>query len=175
MLRASWFVLLLSFATFGCTEDGESADPPTPPGAEPGGETVDGVPLDTVALHEYLRSGAYRAWAGESAPHPSTGPHGGNVRTYVSPGLLASLQQAGAHPKDATTIKELYGSGSTVTGWAVGIKLADDSDGGRAWYWYEVFSTQPGARPAFAGQGLPLCGNCHSDGRDYVLTPYPLQ
>lgn len=98
------------------------------------------------------------------------------MRTFLSPGLLASLQQGdSAYPKEATAIKELYGSGNSVTGWAVGIKLANDSDGGRAWYWYEVFSTQPGARPAFVGRGLPLCSNCHRDGRDYVLTPYPLQ
>jgi hypothetical protein len=171
MRSASWLVLFLSVAAIGCTED----DEPSAPSSEPGAKTIDGVPLDAAALHEYLRGGAYKQWAGESTPHLSTGPHGGKVRTFVSPGLLTSLQQASAHPKDATAIKELYGSGDSVTGWAVGIKLASDSDGGKAWYWYEVFSTQPGASPAFSGQGLALCSNCHRDGRDYVLTPIPLQ
>lgn len=179
MRCVSWLVLLLSVttvATAGCTEDEASGDPSPPPGAEPRTETVDGVPLQSAAQHEYLRSGAYRRqWAGESAPHQSTGPHGGKVRTFVSPGLLTSLQQASDHPKDATAIKELYGSGDSITGWAVGIKLDGDSDGGKAWYWYEVFSTEPGTRPGFAGQGLALCSNCHRGGRDYVLTPFPLQ
>lgn len=175
MHRASRFVSLMSVALLGCTEDAEPSDPPSAPGAEPGEQTVDGVPLASVALHEYLRGGAYRAWAGESAPHRSTGPHGGDVRTFLSPGMLTALQAGTSLPKDATAIKELYGSGDSVTGWAVGIKLAGDSDNGKAWYWYEVFSTQPGASPAFAGQGLPLCSNCHRAGRDYVLTPYPLQ
>jgi hypothetical protein len=153
----------------------DAAAPDATPDAAPGDATVDGVPLDAAALHEYLRGGAYRAWAGESAPHLSTGPHGGKVRTFVSPGLLTSLQRGGAHPKDATAIKELYGAGDAVTGWAVGIKLAGDSEGGKGWYWYEVFSTQRGASPGFAGRGLALCSNCHRDGRDYVLTPVPLQ
>ncbi len=175
MLRAFWILSWLSVTSIGCAEEAESEGPDEPPGAMTGRLTADGVPLDAAALHEYLRGGAYRQWAGESAPHRSTGPHGGDVRTFVSPGLSASLQAGAAHPKDATAIKELYGSGDSVTGWAVGIKLAGDSDGGKAWYWYEVFSTQPGASPGFAGQGLPLCSNCHRDGRDYVLTPFPLQ
>lgn len=170
-------VLLLSVAALGCAEEA-SPPPPPPSDGEPGATTADGVPLEEAALHEYLRSGAYQQWTAESAPHPSTGPHGGKVRTFLSPGLAASLRQAGAasaHPPEAAAIKELYGAGDVVTGWAVGIKLASDSDGGKAWYWYEVFSTQPGAKPGFVGRGLPLCSNCHRGGRDYVLTPLPLQ
>jgi hypothetical protein len=177
MRSATGLVLLFSVVFLGCADDPEPepADPAPSPGAGPGATTADGVPLDAAALHEYLRGGAYRSWIGESAPHPSTGPHGGKVRTYLSPGLWDSLQAGRAHPVDATAIKELYGSGNSVTGWAVGIKLAGDSDGGKAWYWYEVFSTQAGASPAFAGRGLALCSNCHRAGRDYVLTPVPLQ
>jgi hypothetical protein len=170
-----WLVSLACVGAVGCTEGEESevADPPMDAG--PRDQTIDGVPFNSAALHDYLRSGAYKRWVGESARHPSTGPHGGDVRTFLSPGLWGSLQQGSDHPKDATAIKELYGSGDQVTGWAVGIKLAADSDGGKQWYWYEVFSTEPGARPGFAGKGLPLCSNCHRAGRDYVLTPVPLQ
>lgn len=138
-------------------------------------KTVDGAPFNSAARHEYLLSGAYRRWSGESAQHPSTGPHGGDVRTFLSPGLWASLRQGSDHPKDATAIKELYGSRDSVTGWAVDIKLSADSNDGREWYWYEVFSTEPGTRPGFVGKGLLLCSNCHRAGRDYVLTPVPLQ
>jgi hypothetical protein len=137
--------------------------------------TEDGVPTEATALQAYLVAGGYRSWTAESGPHPSAGPHGGRVRTYLSPGLARSLAQGGAHPKDAVAIKELYGSGSSVSGWAVEIKLSDSSNAGRGWYWYEVFSAQPGAKAATAGVGVSLCTGCHSAGRDYVQTPFPLQ
>lgn len=171
----SLLCLAAPLAAIGCSEGDEPAIPDEEPGIEPGAVTADGVPLEEAALHEYLRGGAYKTWTAESAPHPSTGPHGGKVRTFLSAGLAASLQQGRAHPKEAAAIKELYGSGDVVNGWAVGVKLADDSDGGDAWYWYEVFSTAAGTKPGFAGRGLPLCSNCHRGGRDYVLTPSPLQ
>lgn len=171
MLRSLLFSSLA--LSIGCTEqDDATTEDPVPDDSV---TTADGVPLEATALHTYLRGGAYRQWAGESQVHASTGPHGGRVRTYLSPGLLASLNGGGAHPKDAVAIKELYSSGDTVTGWAVGAKLQADSGNGAGWYWYEVFSVQPGARPAFAGRGLALCSNCHASGRDFVLTPFPLQ
>lgn len=171
-MRRLLLVSLLALS-IGCTEqDGATTEGPVPDGSV---MTADGVPLEASALHTYLRGGTYRQWVGESQLHPSTGPHGGRVRTYLSPGLLASLTSSSAHPKDAVAIKELYGSGTTVTGWAVGAKLQADSSNGAGWYWYEVFSVQPGAQPAFSGRGLALCSNCHSSGRDYVLTPFPLQ
>ncbi len=169
-MRHAWLVPLLSLWVGCSADDGDEVEDPVA-----GQVTVDGVPLEVSALHEYLRAGGYRAWAGESSAHASTGPHGGRVRTYVSPGLFASLGSGGAHPRDAVAIKELYGSGDAVTGWAVGAKVQGESAGGAGWYWYEVFSVQPGAKPAFSGRGLALCSNCHSAGHDFVLTPFPLQ
>ena len=108
----------------------------------------------------------------ESAPHQSTGPHGGIVRTYVNDPLFASLaEQRAVHPGGAAAVKELYGRGSTITGWAVMVKLDDDSDGGRGWYWYEYF----GSGTPYSGIGLGVCTGCHSLGRDYVRIPFPLQ
>jgi hypothetical protein len=61
-------------------------------------------------------------------------------------------------------------------GWAVSVKVADDSDAGKGWYWYEVFSTEATAKPAYEGVGKKLCRACHSDGGvDQVLITYPLQ
>lgn len=171
VLRAG-LVSIVSLWAACASEDAGMSDMPAPVEDM---MTADGVPLGASALHTYLRAGTYRQWAAESSVHPSTGPHGGRVRTYVSPGLLSSLQSGGAHPRDAVAIKELYGSGDVVTGWAVGAKVQAESRNGAGWFWYEVFSVQPGAQPAFAGQGLALCSNCHAAGRDFVLTPFPLQ
>jgi len=132
------------------------------------------VPATANDLNAWLQEKRYTCWARESAVHPSTGPHGGNVRTYLNASLSASLPTTNDHEQGAVAVKELYGSGTTeVTGWAVSIKTDPASANGQGWYWYETFSTQPGAS-SIEGQGKALCVGCHSGGRDYVLTPSPL-
>jgi hypothetical protein len=134
------------------------------------------VPTEPGALNAWLQTREYACWARESGVHASAGPHGGNVRTYLSEALDQSLAGSGEHPAGSVSVKEFYGQGTeTVTGWAVGVKTQPASDGGQGWYWYEVFSTEPGASAAFEGQGLALCSNCHAGGDDYVLSPHPLQ
>lgn len=146
-------------------------------GAGAGGGAGDEVPATQEALFAYLQSGAYKSFPQESKIHPSTGPHGGNVRTYLNAPLFASFQAGNSsHPKGSAVVKELYGSGSEVTGWAVAVKTAEESQGGAGWYWYEVFSTTSGSNPVAAAQGPNFCSNCHGNGGvDYVLTPFPLQ
>lgn len=129
------------------------------------------VPTEPVALLAWLQAGHYSGWAVESAPHQSAGPHGGRVRTFINPELFASLAAGQAqHPAGAVAVKELYLNSQRVRGWAVMVKLADDSDGGRNWYWYEYF----GSGDPFSGTGLGVCTGCHSTGRDYVRIPFPL-
>lgn len=148
--------------------DGDTGTPDAPgqlpdPGCE--------VPIAT--LRAYLDQGAYKQFPVEPAVHAGTGPHGGNVRTYLTPALDASLK-AGVteHPRCAAAVKELYGGGTiTVTGWAVSVKASETSNNGANWYWYELTSTRPGSTPGFAGYGLSLCTSCHRGGKDYVLTP----
>ncbi len=138
---------------------------PTPDGASP-------VPTAAQALQAWLRAGNYLGWPSESARHPSAGPHGGMVRTFVNPALFDSLSTEQAqHPAGAAAVKELYFSGQTVRGWAVMVKLQADSDGGQGWYWLEDFGS---GRP-IEGIGHPTCTGCHSLGRDYVRIPFPLQ
>jgi hypothetical protein len=141
-----------------------------------GGGPADLPPTDQDAIFDWLKAGSYTGWAAESGPHPSTGPHGGSVRTFVNDALLGSLEAANTvHPKDACAVKELYGGGSTITGWAVELKTDADSAGGQGWYWYEIYSATDPSSPVAAGNGKSLCFNCHSGGVDYVLTPFPLQ
>lgn len=131
-------------------------------------------PIDSVdTLEAWLAGGAYREWAVESAIHPSTGPHAGNVLTYVNAIALQSLADGDPeHPQDAATVKELYGdSFDTIIGYAVSRKTAPQSEGGDLWYWYErVYDTTYGGE-----LGTTLCTGCHGGGADYILTPYPLQ
>lgn len=131
-------------------------------------------PIDSVEILEaWLAGGAYKQWAVESQVHASTGPHAGNVRTYVNAVALASLTaQNSEHPQDAATVKELYGAGvDTIIGYAVSRKTAPTSEGGATWYWYERVNDT-----TYGGDlGVGLCTGCHGGGADYILTPFPLQ
>lgn len=189
MMKRAPFALLLALVTLSCgggadpagrkgleVDAGPSAPPgassavgpsPSPPRAEPCG-----VPSTTAALVPYLESGAYRSLPHESRPHASTGPHGGNVQTYITPALEASLRAGNSeHPQCAAMVKELFGGGTTVTGWAVAVKKEPTSAAGANWYWYEG----KGLSAGFQGDGVALCTACHSGGTDFVLTPFPLR
>lgn len=134
------------------------------------------VPTNGAALLPWLQAREYASFPKESKVHASTGPHGGSVRTYITPSLEASLAaKATEHPMGAAMVKELYGSGSEVTGWAVAVKTAGSSAAGDSWYWYEIFGTTSATKPVADGKGLPGCKGCHSGGVDFVLSPYPLQ
>jgi hypothetical protein len=138
------------------------------------------VPSTAAPLLSFLRAGAYRNFARESGPHSSAGPHGGRVLTYVNDILAGALARGSAakgeqHPRCAASIKELFLGGDAVAGWAVLVKTDDDSSAGRGIYWFETTSLDPDRAPAYQGAGLGLCVSCHAAGRDYVLTPWPLQ
>jgi hypothetical protein len=75
------------------------------------------------------------------------------------------------HPIGAAAVKELFGgSGESVRGWSVSVKV-DDSGSGSGWYWLEYYNGNVIA----AGLGNGVCTGCHGGGTDYVCTPYPLQ
>ena len=153
------------------------------PAFEPTAETpkVDSVvPVTKDKLFSYLRAGSYKNLAAkESGRHPTRGPHtkvGWPVRVFLGPKLDASLKAGNAsHPTGSAAVKEMYDASGKLQGWAVMVKTAADSGGGKGWFWYEVTSTTDGSKPVAAGNGVPLCFGCHFTGRDFVLTYYPLQ
>jgi len=159
--------LALASISLGCVAPGEG---------EAGGPPVEVdplvVPTNAAELQPWLEADAYLDWPSESDIHDSTGPHFGNVRTWLHPELVDSLDSGMAqHPADVGTVKELYGTGTTRRGWSVSVKIAEDSQDGDGWYWYEFFD---GAVLA-DGDGFSACTGCHGGGADYVLTPFPLQ
>lgn len=153
-------------------EDGPSADGSNEPLAPAACE----VPSEPAALLAYLRSGAYKSFGSESGPHPSTGPHGGRVLTYVNDLLAQSLDASEAeHPRCAASVKELFLGKNEVSGWAVFVKTEELSNKGKGYYWYEITSTRAGARADYEGRGIGVCVGCHSAGRDQFRAPWPLQ
>jgi hypothetical protein len=143
-----------------------------PPGAA---RASDAPPAEPAALLKWLQAGSYRQWPKESGPHRSMGPHQGLVVTFLNPALDQSMAaKAAAHPKGSAAVKELQDSSGKLTGWAVSLKTAADSDGGKGWYWYEILGTAPGGNVTAQANGVPLCSACHMRGQDFVLIPHPL-
>lgn len=146
-----------------------STDAPAPDAPE------GSVPINGAALLPWLQARSYAMFPRETKVHASSGPHGGSVRTYITPSLDASLAaKAVEHPEGSAMVKELY-TGAEVSGWAVAVKTASTSAAGDNWYWYEIFGTTSATKPVADGKGLPGCKGCHSGGKDFVLSPYPLQ
>jgi len=171
--------LLVALALVACGSRSAREEPVPQPSARVAPVPADAateVPTQAAELQRWLVAAHYKAWAHESKDHSSDGPHGDTVRTFTSPALASSLaDKRAAHPKGAAAVKELYEAGKH-SGWAVSVKVADDSAKGNGWYWYEVFSTSASAKAQFHGIGTKLCRECHeSGGTDLVLIPYPLQ
>lgn len=138
------------------------------------GKPVAGIPTDSTEMFTFLQSGTYKDWNAESKVHESEGPHG-QVRTFVNAALVASMTaDKDEHPVGGASVKELYDEdGTTLTGWAVMLKVAPGTSD-KTWYWYEVFSTTNGSKP-IQGIAHSTCTDCHSSGTDYVITSVPFE
>jgi len=139
-----------------------------------------GIPTEKNALFKYLKEGTYKTLpAKEARKHASRGPHtkfGLPVQVYLNGTLDASLKAGSAsHPAGSAAVKEMFDKDGKLEGWAVMLKTAADSDGGKGWFWYEITSTTDPSNPVRIGNGVPLCFGCHATGADYVLTDYPLK
>ena len=131
-----------------------------------------GVPVEGAALLKWLQDGEYKMWKAESKKHDSTGPHFGGVLTFVNTTLDGSITASNsAHPKGSAAVKELYGTGDAVLGWAVWVKLDDDSAMGKNIYWYEYYKDNT----LVDATGSASCTGCHARGVDYFMSPIPLQ
>lgn len=131
-------------------------------------------PIKKKKLLTWLKEGNYKkAFIPEPAIHASTGPHGGNVRTFYNPILVEDLRAGRTTWRvGASMVKELYFSGQAqVIGFSVMVKLDENSGSkGEGWLFYETFSGTNDN--AFFGRAVPVCANCHGAGLDYLLSPF---
>ena len=172
MKTTAYASLVMLLAVVACGEE----TPKDVPVEGAGPRLTCDTPSDADTLLEFLADGKYREWERESGPHPSAGPHGGTVLTYVNDTLLESLEAGNeVHPPCSASVKELFLGNEEVSGYAVYVKVREDSANGAGWYWLETFSTDPTDSPAFEGDGDGTCVGCHSTGNDFVRTPFPLQ
>ncbi|MBI4854305.1 MAG: cytochrome P460 family protein [Acidobacteria bacterium] len=131
-------------------------------------------PIKKKKMVAWLKAGLYKElFTAEPTIHGSTGPHGGNVRTFYNPILTENLR-AGKKTWDvgAAMVKELYlSSTNQVSGYAVMIKVDEESGAdGSGWIYFESFSGS--ADNAFYGKGVQLCANCHRGGVDFLLATF---
>lgn len=131
-------------------------------------------PVKKKKMLAWLKAGLYKdLFTAEPTIHGSTGPHGGNVRTFYNPILTENLR-SGKKTWDvgAAMVKELYLSSTTqVSGYSVMIKVEEQSGSdGSGWIYFETFSGS--ADNAFYGKGLQLCANCHRGGVDFLLATF---
>ncbi|TNE48513.1 MAG: hypothetical protein EP343_15610 [Deltaproteobacteria bacterium] len=117
---------------------------------------------------KWLQAGNYKSWPKESKVHGG-GIHG-SVLVFINNVLDSSLKNGNStHTVGSATVKELY-SGGSINGYAVMVKVSSGS-GGSTWYWYEII----GSNVVANGTGVGTCTGCHSSGKDYFKTQYPLQ
>lgn len=137
---------------------------------------ADTVPASAAALFEYLKAARYKSFAHESVAHPSRGQHPVNVIAYLNPALNNSMAAGNTeHPTGSAAILEMLDADGALTGWGGSVKTHAASLGGSGWFWYEVRSTTDGENPAASNWGIPSCVGCHTSGRDFVLSDYPLR
>jgi hypothetical protein len=112
--------------------------------------------MGQAALTAWLTRGDYKAWACESAAMAAR-PNGAHGRNRICSNRLTQTNTGGEYAVDAASVKELYGSGDQIIGYAVSrhIKPGTSPD---TWYWFEI----SGGSLFADGVGVGLCSGCHS-------------
>jgi hypothetical protein len=143
-------------------------------------------PQNGADVETWLAAGSYKSWHCEAAPHASRSPSPHHTDRVCSNDLASAFSGTGERPKGTASVKELYGAdgGATIVGYAVSLKMADTSDNGNNWYWYERVPLDDDFAhdsKGIAADGLGTdptanaeCASCHSfAGHDAKHTPLP--
>lgn len=160
MLRAILIGLVL---LAGCVEEGGlPAEFESGPGTAP------------EAIQAWLVAGGYEGWPKESGAIPSSAF--GAARTFFSPALARSVSEgAERHPVGAVAVREYYGPDfETLRGYAYLLRV-DEGQGPESWFWLESWSLEAEGEPQVAGFGVSTCAGCHTEGRDFIQTGWPLR
>jgi hypothetical protein len=150
------FAAVLLGVLIGC--DAPEDDEPVPDGS------------DLAAVQAWLVEGWYLEWERHD-PVPAPGMTGGS-RVHLSPELADSLRSgASIHPPGSAAVREIVDpeDPERMLGWALLHKL-EAGEGGDAWLFYEVFSTEFDGVALVAERGATGCVGCHGEGRDFVLS-----
>lgn len=123
-------------------------------------------PIDSAAsLEKWLMTGVYKAWACEKDRHPAR-PGSAHAANRICSNDLLSKSASGEYPVNSASVKELFDSGGTIIGYAVGVRTKTGPTDA-SWFWYERVNTTTYAN----GAGVPLCANCHRNApRDFIYT-----
>lgn len=200
-LLVSLFALALSAACGDSGETGTGAN-----GSGGAGETGGAAPTaddqtppqNGDDVEAWLADGAYKNWSCEAAIHEARAPSPHGFNRICSNDLVAQNASGdGPWPKGAAAVKELYAAADDTApvGYAVYLKLQDDSADGSNWYWYERVPLDSEAPhdaqgvvadgPGSSGPAQTICVGCHAaagsdaahtpsaGGRDQVYTPVP--
>jgi hypothetical protein len=125
-------------------------------------------PEGAAALKPWLEAKSYAAWDCQPQAHApiAISPHAWSRVCVTS---QARATAAGSpFPKGAAAVKELLGAdGKTPSGYAVTLKIADDSAEGAGWYYYEEALGVDPSGPVADGRGSDAkirrtCADCHS-------------
>jgi len=172
LLRTIALVGLVPLAVTGCGGDSSAGDAQTPPQGQ-------------AAMKAWLLEGNYKKWHCETAAHDARPPSPHGVNRICSNDLLSATAAGANYPAESAGVKELWDMvGGKVMGYAVYLKLANDSAAGANWYYYEdspainpmggVFADGVGT----SGNPKTVCVGCHMatgidamhSGHDFVYT-----
>jgi hypothetical protein len=148
-----WAVLVL-IVWAGCTKRTPTSAEATRAAASAAEKQT--PPQGSAALEAWIKTGTYKMWACEKAVSRPR-PHGAHGRTRVCSNALMSGHREGPFPVGAAAVKELYGHGDDITGYAVSRRVKP-GPGGDAWYWYE----RTGPNVYEDGVGASGCADCHA-------------
>jgi hypothetical protein len=155
---------VLSVIAAGCSDDATTAAKD---------ENTDGMAGDaqtpptsgTDELEAWLEKGDYKSWACETVEHPQmkVSPHG--INRVCSNDLAAGFEGSVSdeRPVGTASVKEVFDDASALVGYAIGVKIAAESQGGRNWYWYErVQENVVVDGLGDAGLAKSVCVGCHA-------------
>ncbi len=136
-------------------------------------------PQGAAALKTWLAEGSYKSWHCEAEKHAQRAPSPHGTNRICSNAAISANAENVDYPKGAAAVKELWSSdGAKIDGYAVYIKIQDESDGGKGWYYYEENPALEPDGPIADGVGASDCVGCHSaagkdathPGHDFVYT-----
>jgi len=151
VMGSSDFVYLQAMAAGDAPNpDGDQQTPPT---------------TSAEDIEAWLAKADYESWACETVEHPQmkVSPHGINrvCSNDLAAGFAGGVDDE--RPVGTASVKEIYDDSSMLVGYAFGLKVGAQSDGGNNWYWYERVGNSVVANGlGSSGVEKSSCVGCHA-------------